>query len=106
MQPKLNLGQVGDRQKAFRLLDEYNRLILSLGGTISANEGDGRIRAPYLEGMYGAEVYGLMKKVKQVFDPYNTLNPGVKFDTEIEDLKAIIRPEFSINHLYDHLPRS
>ena len=106
LQPKLNLGQVGDRQKAFRLLDEYNRFVLSLGGTISASEGDGRIRTPYLEAMYGQEAYGLMKKIKQIFDPYNTLNPGVKFDTTIDDLKAIIRPEFSINHLYDHLPRS
>jgi FAD/FMN-containing dehydrogenase len=106
MQPKLNLGQVGDRQKVFRLLDEYNNLVLSLGGTISSNEGDGRIRTPYLETMFGPAAYSLMKKIKMIFDPYNTLNPGVKFDTTIEDLKAIIRPEFNLSHLYDHLPRS
>lgn len=106
LQPKLNLGQVGDRQKVFRLIDEYNQLVLSLGGTISATEGDGRLKAPYLESMYGSEGYALMAKVKQIFDPYQTLNPGVKFNTSIEDLKAAIRPDFNIAHIYDHLPRS
>ena len=79
MQPHLNLSQVGDRQKAFRLLDEYNKLVISLGGTISAASGDGRLKAPYLESVYGPEAYALLSKVKQIFDPYSTLNPGVKF---------------------------
>jgi FAD/FMN-containing dehydrogenase len=106
VRPMLNLGQVGDRQKAFRLLDEYHKLILDLGGTIAATAGEGRLKAPYLEPMYGTELYELLIKVKQVFDPYNTLNPGVKFDTSIEDLKAIVRPDYNLSHLYTHLPRA
>ncbi len=104
--PKLNLGQVGDRQKAFRILGEFNKLVLTLGGTISASNGDGRLKAPYLEQMYGSELYGLLGKLKKIFDPYNILNPGVKFGTNVDDLKALIRPEYNIHHLYDHLPRS
>jgi FAD/FMN-containing dehydrogenase len=106
MQPRLNVGQVGDRQKAFRLLEEYTKLVLKLGGTISAEAGDGRLKTPYLEQMYGGEAYGLFQKVKAVFDPYGTLNPGVKFGTSIDDLKTMIRPEYTLDHLYDHLPRS
>lgn len=105
-QPRLDLGQVGDRQKAFRMMDEHNRLVISLGGTISAVAGEGRLRAPYLEQMYGVEAYGLLQKVKQIFDPYGTLNPGVKFGTTVDDLKAMIRPDFSHDHLYDHMPRA
>lgn len=106
MQPRLNVGGVGDRQKAFRLLEEYQKLVIKLGGTISAEAGDGRLKTPYLEIMYGNEVYGLFQKVKQIFDPYNTLNPGVKFGTSVDDLKGMVRPEYSLDHLYDHLPRS
>jgi FAD/FMN-containing dehydrogenase len=106
IQPRLNVGQVGDRQKAFRLLDEYNKLVIRLGGTISSEAGDGRLKAPYLEAMYGSEVYGLLQKVKSIFDPYGTLNPGVKFGTSVDDLKTMLRPEFTHDHLYDHLPRS
>lgn len=105
-QPRLNVGQIGDRQKAFKLLDEYHKLVLKLGGTISAEAGDGRLKAPYLEAMYGPELYGLLQKVKQIFDPYGTLNPGVKFGTSMDDLKAMIRADYSLDHLYDHLPRS
>ncbi|MHB1864781.1 MAG: FAD-binding oxidoreductase [Candidatus Saccharimonadales bacterium] len=106
VQPHLNLSQVGDRQKAFRLLDEYYRLVVSLGGTVSGGTGDGRIKAPYIAAQYGSEVYALLKKVKQIFDPYGTLNPGIKFGTTIDDLKKLIRPDYTFGHFYDHLPRS
>lgn len=106
IQPHFNLTQVGDRQKAFRLMDEYYKMVIKLGGTISAENNDGRLRAPYLEMQYGSEVYNLFKKVKQIFDPYNTLNPGVKIGTSLEDVKQMIRPDFSFGHFYDHMPRS
>lgn len=104
--PRLNLAQVGDRQKAFRLLDEHAKLVIGLGGSVSASASDGRLRAPYLETMYGSQAYALLGKIKSIFDPYGTLNPGVKFGTSSEDLKAMVRPDSTLGHLYDHLPRS
>jgi FAD/FMN-containing dehydrogenase len=106
LQPRLNLAQVGDRQKAFRLMEEYYKLVISVGGTISGESGDGRLHTPYLEKMYGSEIYALLQKVKQVFDPYGTLNPGVKFGTSIDDIKSLVRTDFGLDHLYEHLPRS
>jgi len=106
VQPFLNLAKVGDRQKVFRLMDDYYNLVLSMGGSISAQHGDGRIRAPYLEKQFGPEVYELFKKVKQIFDPYSTLNPGVKLGTSIDDVKQILRGDYSMSHFYDHMPRS
>lgn len=105
-QPHLNLSQVGDRQKAFRLIDEFNKLVISLGGSIAGGRGDGRLKAPYIEMQYGPEAYALFKKVKAIFDPYNTLNPGIKFGTSIDDIKTQIRPDYTYGHFYDHLPRS
>ncbi len=106
VQPQLDLAKVGDRQKAFRLMDDYNKLIVSLGGSISSEAGDGRLRTPYLEAFYGSEAYALLQKVKLAFDPYGTLNPGIKFGSSLEDNKAIVRADFSLDHIYDHLPRS
>jgi FAD/FMN-containing dehydrogenase len=105
-QPYLDIGQIGDRQKAFRLLDEYYHMVVSLGGTTSGEHNDGRLRAPYLPLVYGAEAYALFQKVKQIFDPYGTLNPGVKVNVGLNDIKPLIRDEFVLSHLYDHLPRS
>lgn len=106
LQPPLNLGQVGDRQKAFRLMDDYTAIIIRLGGTISAEASDGRLRTPYLEQMYGSELYSVLQKVKQIFDPYGTLNPGVKFGSSLDDIKAMVRSDYDIDHLYNYLPRS
>lgn len=106
MQPFLDLGQVGDRQKVFRIIDEYYNLVISLGGSTSGEHSDGRLRAPYLSKLYGEQVYELFQKVKQIFDPYGILNPGVKMDVTVEDIKPLLRDEYSMDHLYDHLPRS
>ncbi len=106
MQPFLDLAQVGDRQRAFRVMDEYYNLVISLGGTTSGGNGDGRLRAPYLEKLYGPEVYALFAKVKQIFDPYGTLNPGVKMNASLESVKQQLRSNFTMDHLYDHMPRS
>ncbi|HSW98499.1 MAG TPA: FAD-binding oxidoreductase [Candidatus Saccharimonadales bacterium] len=106
MQPFMDLSQVGDRQKAFRLLDEYYNLVISLGGSTSGEHGDGRLRAPYLEKLYGPEIYALFQKVKQIFDPYGTLNPGVKVNVTLDAVKPLLRNSYSMDHLYDHMPRS
>lgn len=106
MQPFLDLSQVGDRQIAFRLMDEYYNLVLSLGGSTSGEHNDGRLRAPYLERVYGPEIYELFRKVKKIFDPYGTLNPGVKTDVSLGNIKQLVRSDYSMDHLYDHLPRS
>lgn len=106
MQPLLDLSQVGDRQKAFKLVDEYYKLVISLGGSTSGEHGDGRLRASYLPELYGPEVYELFRKVKHIFDPYGILNPGVKIDVDMKDVKAIVRNDYSLEHLYDHMPRT
>jgi FAD/FMN-containing dehydrogenase len=106
LQPFLDLSQVGDRQKAFRLIDAYYNLLINLGGSTSGEHGDGRLRAPYLPKVYGQEMYELFEKVKKVFDPYNTMNPGVKIGVHLDDIKPLVRNSYSMEHLYDHMPRS
>lgn len=106
MQPYLDLSQVGDRQKAFKILDEYSNLVISLGGSTSGEHNDGRLRAPYLKKLYGPELYEIFKKVKQIFDPYATLNPGVKIGVTLDDIKPLVRTEYSLDHLHQHMPRS
>jgi FAD/FMN-containing dehydrogenase len=106
MQPLMDLSQVGDRQKLFKLLDEYYNLVISMGGSTTGEHGDGRLRGLYLQNLYGPEIYEVFRKVKKIFDPYNTLNPGVKIDVSLDQVKSMVRQEYSLEHLYDHMPRS
>ena len=49
---------------------------LSLGGLISGEHGIGYAKQTYLEKSLGETVMGLMRGVKQAFDPKGLLNPG------------------------------
>lgn len=53
-------------------------LVLEYKGSITAEHNDGIIRTPFLEAMYGKEVCGLFKEVKEIFDPHGIFNPGKK----------------------------
>ncbi len=65
--------------------------MLSLGGVLSGEHGDGRLRAPWLEATYGPMVMMLFRAVKAAFDPAGIMNPGVLLPdgtTPISQLKA------------------
>ncbi len=62
-------------------------------GSLKAEHGTGRNMAPYVELEWGAEAYGLMEKIKAIFDPRGLLNPGVilsdNAQTHIQNLKPM-----------------
>lgn len=104
--PSLNLSQVGDRQKAFRMLENFQQKIKELGGSTTAQYNEGRLRGPFLDKLYSDDVYNLFKKVKMIFDPYDIINPGVKINVSLDEVKPLLKSEYKLNHLYDHLPLS
>ncbi|MCL4357695.1 FAD-binding oxidoreductase [Patescibacteria group bacterium] len=104
IQPQLNLGQVGDRQKAFRMLEEYTETVKNLGGSTTGRYNEGRLRGPYLPKLFPDDVLQLFIKTKQIFDPHGILNPGVKINVSVDDIKPMLRHEYSLRHVYDHLP--
>lgn len=104
VQPILDLGTLGDRQKVFKLMIEYYNLVRQLGGSVSAEHGDGRVRGPFLFAQYGDQKYQLLASIKNIFDPYGILNTGVKFTDNLESLKPILRDEYNLNFLNNFLP--
>lgn len=104
--PFLDLSQVGDRQKGFRLLDEYYSVVTKLGGSISGEHGDGRLRGPLLHMQLDSVLMDVCRRAKKVFDPFNILNPGIKFDATLEAARPLLRSQYSIRRFSDHLPRS
>ena len=87
-------------------MEEYYELVISLGGSTTGQHNDGRLRGPYLEKLYGSDVYNVFKKLKQIFDPYGILNPGVKVGISTDDVRPLLRTTYSLDHLYKHMPRS
>lgn len=70
------------RPDTAKIIDELSHkvydLVLSYEGSISGEHNDGLIRTPYVEKMFGPEMYTLFLEVKKIFDPHNIFNPGKK----------------------------
>lgn len=76
--PLMDLSTDVQKDKIMTVAEEFYDLVLSYGGTITAEHNDGIVRTPFLEKMYGKEVYELFEEVKMIFDPENIFNPGKK----------------------------
>lgn len=77
--PLVDVRDSAWRAKLDALLSEVTNLVVTLGGTLSGEHGDGRLRAPLLPRTWPrSNAMDLFRLVKQTFDPAGILNPGVK----------------------------
>lgn len=63
-----------------RFMDEAADLVVSHGGSISGEHGDGQARAELLEKMYGPELIQAFREFKAIWDPDGRMNPGKVVD--------------------------
>lgn len=92
--PLMNIELESERAKFKPAMIEVNELVLKSGGSISGEHNDGLVRGPWLERMYGQEVFGYMKTVKHIFDPKNIFNPHKKTDANWDFSFSNIRKKF------------
>ncbi len=59
-----------------RFLDAASDLVVSYGGTLSGEHGDGQQRAEFLEKQYGPRLMQAMREFKLIWDPDWKMNPG------------------------------
>ncbi|MFL5444955.1 MAG: FAD-binding and (Fe-S)-binding domain-containing protein [Myxococcales bacterium] len=57
-------------------VEEAARLVVSHGGSISGEHGDGQSKAELLPVMYGPELIHAFEEFKSIFDPAWKMNPG------------------------------
>lgn len=57
-------------------------------GSLKAEHGTGRNMAPFVSYEWGEKAFGIMRRVKELFDPHGLLNPGVIFN---DDPKCFLR---------------
>jgi FAD/FMN-containing dehydrogenase len=75
--PLVDVSAPGWRNIIETILWELAAEIRALGGTLAGEHGDGRLRAPLLETVWGSGMVAHFRQVKQTFDPVGILNPGV-----------------------------
>ncbi len=74
--PLLNLKDPDDVRLLKPLADDVFELVHSLGGAVSGEHGDGRIRSAYIKKQY-PDIYDLFLETKHLLDEKNLFNPEI-----------------------------
>jgi len=86
LRPFFDMDAPGLKELLERVAEEIYGTVFRYGGTVTAEHGMGRLRAPFLKREWGESLYGYMRRVKQIFDPEQVLNPDAMFmDRQITD---------------------
>jgi FAD/FMN-containing dehydrogenase/Fe-S oxidoreductase len=74
-------------------IDRAADLVVSLGGSLSGEHGDGQARAVLLPKMFGPELIEAFQEFKAIWDPENRMNPG-----KLSDAVRLYDPVENLRH--------
>ena len=96
MQVSFDLQSADGVQKYGQFVDQAADLVVSYGGSLSGEHGDGQSRGALLPKMFGPELMAAFREFKSLWDPGNRMNPHKLVDaylpTENLRLGAGYRP--------------
>jgi len=74
-------------------IDRAADVVLSFGGSLSGEHGDGQSRAALLPKMFGPELIEAFREFKKIWDPDNGMNPG-----KLSDAVRVYDPAENLHH--------
>lgn len=102
----LQLDKVADKQKIFKLISEYSQIVDKLNGTFIAESGEGRLKANASYLLMDEDVQAMYKQIREIFDPFGTLNPGVKQPSDMRVLVGALRSSYDQSDFAQYSPHS
>lgn len=76
IRPLIDIKQQDGVDRMVAITNEISDLVLEFGGSLSGEHGDGLVRSPFNEKMFGGQLYEAFREVKKAFDPDGIMNPG------------------------------
>jgi len=92
--PRIDTRAKGFEKKISEICKKTYELVKKLGGTFSAEHGDGVLREPYIRELQ-PELYQLFYQIKETLDPKWMLNPG----------KIVSKDKKEVPYRYNFTPR-
>jgi FAD/FMN-containing dehydrogenase/Fe-S oxidoreductase len=74
-------------------IERAAEIVLSFGGSLSGEHGDGQARAALLPKMFGPELIEAFREFKALWDPDNRMNPG-----KLSDAARVYDPTQNLRH--------
>jgi Fe-S oxidoreductase len=76
VRPVIDMKTESGVRKFEAIANEVADLVLEYGGALSGEHGDGLVRSPFLQKMFGGTIYEAFREIKRTFDPDGLFNPG------------------------------
>src|SRR5712691_6296084 len=95
VRPVLDLHSASDLKKFRQVANETSALVRQFKGSLSAEHGVGIARTEYMREQLGDELRGVMREIKNAFDPKNIFNPGKIFDDGRHKIDNHLRENFA-----------
>lgn len=74
----LNLKSLTDKQKLPKLIEDYYKLAVNIGGSVAGEYGEGRLRVEQAELQFTSNEKEILQEIKTIFDSHGIFNPDVK----------------------------
>ena len=104
VRPLLQLHLVSDKQKAFKLVNEYIELVNQVGGGLVVESSEGRLKASAAYAQLDPQLVELYTQIRAAFDPFGTLNPGVKQQSDLKALVSNLNPNYNLADFAEYSP--
>ncbi len=88
--PLLDLKNPRDVGLLKPLADGLFELVHTLGGSVSGEHGDGRLRSAYIKKLY-PDIYPFFQRVRRLMDPEGLLNPDIKVSRDPRQMQTNLR---------------
>ena len=102
----LQLHAVSDKQRAFKLITDYMQLVAQMDGCMLADSSEGRLKVSAVNSQLDDDVIKIYEQVREAFDPFGTLNPGVKQKSDLKSLISQLNPDYSLADFAKYSPKS
>jgi len=81
VRPVVNMKTEAGVRKFEAIANDVADLVLEFGGALSGEHGDGLVRSPFMQKMFGPVIYDAFRTIKRTFDPEGIFNPGKIVDS-------------------------
>lgn len=103
--PVLDLNHVADKQKTLKLITDYTEIIAKFNGSICAESCEGRLKANAAYAHLDDNVLDIYAQIRSAFDPFGTMNPGVKQKNDFKKLVQALDSDYSLSDFAQYSPR-
>ena len=97
-----NLKTAGGVRNFRSYMEEATDLVVSYGGSLSGEHGDGQAKGELLPKMFGSDLMQAFREFKSIWDPHWRMNPGKVVDAYPLDSNLRAGPDYRPQPVFTH----